>query len=340
LKIFKKYIYSNLSSNFFPIFLTLFGLTSIVYFVKLSNLTSIIKITFGELLYLYFIYIPNIMYYVMPISIFVAVILTLLKLSNEQELIVINSFGFSPKKLLFIFLPVMFVFSILLFIISFIVIPKMDNIYDNFKNIKKTEAQFNIKAGVYGQKFAQWLIYVEDKKNKIYKNITLFKSINNKDTFITAKEAYIKNKDGYLILELFNGSYLQIIKKNINQIDFEKMILNNKLNKIKKISTLSDLLDYWMEAVDKKISKRRRFIQNIFIIILPIISVFLYLGLGYFNPRIQKNRYFLVSLILLIFYMVIMQNLAYLKDFKVLWFGVFWFILGYLIYWVRVKKYY
>jgi len=265
LRVFKKYIYSNLSSNFFPIFLTLFGLTSIVYFIKLSRLTSIIKINFSELLYLYFIYIPNILYYVMPISIFVAVVLTLLKLSNEQELIVINSFGFSPKKLLIIFFPVIFAFSILLFIISFIIIPKMDNIYDNFKNIKKTEAQFNIKAGVYGQKFGKWLIYVENKKNKIYKNITLFQA-TNKDIFITAKKAFIKNKDGYLVLELFNGSYLQIEKNNISQIDFEKMILNNKLNQIKKISTLSDLFDYWMEAVDKKISKRRRFIQNIFII--------------------------------------------------------------------------
>ena len=340
MKILKKYIYSNLSTNFFPIFFTLFGLTSIVYFVKLSKLTSIIKISFSELLYLYFIYIPNILYYVLPITIFVAITLTLLRLSNDQELIVINSFGLSPKKISFIILPILLYFSFLLFVISFIVIPKMDNIYDNFKNIKKSEAQFNIKAGVYGQRFGNWLIYVQEKNNKIYKNITLFKSTNKKDTFITSKKAYIKNKNGFLILELYNGSYLQIDKNNINQIDFKKMILNNELTQIRKISTLNDIVDYWLESIKNKIGKRRRFIQNIFIVVLPLISIFLYLGVGYFNPRIQKNRFFLISLLLLIFYMVIMQNLAYVKEFKVLWFIVFWFILGYAVYWIRVKKYY
>ena len=96
----KKYLMTTYSQSFFPIFLTLYVITSIVYLVKIASLTSIIQINFLELLELYGYTIPTILFYTLPITIFVALALTLSKLSSEYELIVITSFGLNPIKIL------------------------------------------------------------------------------------------------------------------------------------------------------------------------------------------------------------------------------------------------
>jgi len=105
MKLLKKYLLINFSQTFFPIFLTLYSITSIIFLVKIASLTSIIQINFFELLELYLYSVPTILFYTLPISIFVSLSLTLSKLSSEYELIVITSFGLNPIKILKIFLP-------------------------------------------------------------------------------------------------------------------------------------------------------------------------------------------------------------------------------------------
>ena len=65
------YLYSQLAITFFPIFLGLFFITSIVFLVKIASLTSVITIDFFELFTLYAYVVPQIIFYTMPISFFV-----------------------------------------------------------------------------------------------------------------------------------------------------------------------------------------------------------------------------------------------------------------------------
>ena len=89
----KQYLYSQLAITFFPIFLGLFFITSIIFLVKIASLTSIITINFIELFTLYAYVIPQIIFYTMPISFFISLVITLSKLASEYELTVITSFG-------------------------------------------------------------------------------------------------------------------------------------------------------------------------------------------------------------------------------------------------------
>ncbi len=189
----KKYLNKTYSDTFFPIFLTLYTITSIIFLVKIASLTSVIQINFFELLELYSYNIATILFYTIPISLFISLGLSLAKLSSEYELIVITSFGLTPLKILRMFLPLLLLSSVVVLIISLALIPKSSFLKSSFMNNKKVEAQFNIKASEYGQEFGKWLIYVEKEKNGLYEDVVLYQQNDNEDVFIIAKYAKLIN---------------------------------------------------------------------------------------------------------------------------------------------------
>ena len=228
MKLLKKYLLLNYSETFFPIFLTLYTITSIIFLVKIASLTSIIQINFLELLELYSYSVPKILFYTLPICVFVSLVLTLSKLSSEYELIVITSFGLNPIKILKLIFPTILLSAILLLLLSLVLMPKADYMKETFLQNKKSEAQFNIKASEYGQAFGKWLIYVNEEDKGNYKDIVLFQQENNTDTFIISKYATMNNDGSSLSLNLDIGKALSFTEK-INQVDFKTMIINNEL---------------------------------------------------------------------------------------------------------------
>ena len=136
----KQYLYSQLAITFFPIFLGLFFITSVVFLVKIASLTSIITLDFFELFILFSYVIPQILFYTMPISFFLSLVITLAKLASEYELTVITSFGLNPTKILKIFLPITLIISSLLLVVSVGLIPKTKYLSKQFLEKKKKEA--------------------------------------------------------------------------------------------------------------------------------------------------------------------------------------------------------
>jgi len=339
MKLLKKYLSKTFSSTFFPIFFTLFAITSVVYLVKIASLTSVITISFKELLFLYSLTIPQILYYTLPITFFISMVLNLSKLSSEYELIVITSFGLSPLKILRLITPLSLLVSVVLFIISFILIPQADRTQEIFINKKKQEAQFNIKPNEYGQKFGPWYIYVEKKVKNKYSNITLYQIKDNTNRFIMASYAYIKTDANALTLELYNGSS-STISSYIQQIDFEKMTMTNYIKRTKRLSSLTDIVKYWKQTTPHS-SRLRIFIKNIFITLLPILSVLFYIVFGYYNPRYETNKAIIYSIGLVIIYITSMLQIADHKDLKVIWImPVVWIIFSIILYIKKIRRFY
>ena len=333
-----QYLISNLSSVFFPIFLTLFAITSVIFLVKIAALTSIITIDFSELLLLYSLQIPYILFYTLPITFFVSATINIAKLSSEYELIVITSFGLSPFRIMYLLIPISLLMSILLFIISFVLIPKAQYLEKSFLNKKKQEARFNIKPSEYGQKFGPWFMYVNSKENNDYKNMILYQNKNGKDTFIIASKANLHNNTSSLSLELFDGSS-SIISNSLEFVKFSKMTINNHLSVTKQLSSLKDLINYWIKNINS--NDRWLFLKNIFISLLPIISILFYVSLGYFNPRHEKNLSTVFSIVVVIIYIMLMQKLSNSMNMNYLYiFPISWIFLSYLVYMFRIKKYY
>jgi lipopolysaccharide export system permease protein len=339
MKLLKKYLSLTLGQTFFPLFFTLYSITSIITLVKIVSLTSVITMNFTELLYLYALNIPNILLYTLPVTFFIAVILNMSKLSSEYEMIVLTSFGLSPLKILNFLLPISLLVSISLLVLTLITIPQAKYLEQNFITTKKQNAQFNIKPSEYGQKFGPWNIYVEKKIKNNYQNITLLQPEDTSDTIIFAKSATIENNIDSLKLNLFDGSST-IIADNIKQVDFKKMTMNNILPKAKQISSFDDLIVYWSNIQEDDL-KRKMLMKNLFLSMLPFISLIFYIALGYYNPRYQKNKATIISIGLIVLYIVVMSKFAAMRNLNLLLLLPFlWIIISIIIYRIRVKPYY
>lgn len=339
MKLLNRYISGTISSTFFPIFLSLFAVTSVVFLVKIASLTSIITINFTELLYLYVLAIPNILYYTLPITFFIAMIITFSRLSGDYELMVLTSFGQSPLQLLKIIIPLSFLFSFATFVVAFILIPQSDYLNQAFIAKKQQEAQFNIKPSEYGQSFGPWYIYVSDKKDKTYYDITLFQPDKTKDIFIKSKSANIENNENSMGLNLYDGS-LYTIQEELQQIDFKQMKINNQFKKQKELRSFEDLKSYWINY-ETGSTVHRMMIQNILISLLPIISILFYIAFGYYNPRYEKSRSTLYAIALVTFYFVTLRFIAEQRDFNFITIlPVLWILFSIYVYRKRVLPYY
>jgi len=329
----KKYLNKTYANTFFPIFLTLYVVTSIIFLVKIASLTSIIQINIYELLELYSYNIATILFYTIPISLFISLVLSLAKLSSEYELIVITSFGLNPLQILKMFLPLLFFSSILVLIISLALMQKSSFMESSFLNYKKVEAQFNIQANEYGQQFGKWLIYVQKEENGLYKDIVLYQQNKTEDIFITAKNARLNNLKTSLNLSLNDGKVVKVGDK-VSQIDFKHMIINNDIEQIKNLNTFQDLIKYWS-------IKKAQFVWRCIFSISPLVLSFFIISLGYFNPRYDKNYSIPFAVGIIMIYLILTREMG--KEFEILSLyilPIIWIVVGYLFYRYKTKPYY
>ena len=339
MKLFHNYILKVYAQTFYPIFLTLFIITSIVYLVKIAVLTSIIQVNVYELLELYFFTVPTILFYTLPITIFISLVLTLSRLSSEYELIVISSFGLNPLRILYNLLPTLFLSTIFLLTNNLALMPKADYMRKVFLEHKKKEAQFNIKASQYGQQFAKWLIYVDKENKGLYENIVLYQRDGDKDNIIIAKKAITKNDGTNLSLNLTNGKAIKIDKK-ISQVNFQKMVINNEIKYTMNINSFNDLLTYWKNR-KKQDSYMSYFTFSVLSALFPLISILFIINFGFYNPRYDKNRSVAYSIITTVIFLIISRELSKTVGLQSLYsFPFIWIFISYIYYRVKIKNYF
>lgn len=304
----KQYLYSQLAITFFPIFLGLFFITSVIFLVKIASLTSIITINFLELFTLFMYVVPQILFFTMPISFFLSLVITLAKLSSEYELTVITSFGLNPMNILKLFLPITLVISALLLVVSVGLIPKTKFLTKQFLEKKKKEANFNIKASEFGQKFGDWLVYISEKDDKVYDEVKLFKTEKKEDQFIVSQTALLDNDKGFLSFKLENGKAFIINEKEFNQVNFKSMYINDSISD-SKIVIFTDSYNYWKDNISRNIDMDDLALY-VLTSLFPLLSLFLVITFGYFNPRYEKNRAVFYSLISVVLYYVLIKTIG------------------------------
>ncbi len=335
----KKYLFTNFTSSFYPIFFSLFSITSIIYLVKIASLTSIIQLNFLELLLLYGYNIPKILFFTLPISFIIGLTISMSKLSSEYELLVISSFGKNPISILKYFIPIAIALSISLIIISQAIIPKATFLNKQFIAAKKTDAQFNIKASKFGQEFGNWLIFIKEDDNKLYHDVKLLqKGDTSSDKFIIATNATMDNKAGNLNLNLYNGKSF-IISDTLEQTNYKNMILmDNK--KDSDIYSFLGITHYWKDMFNNK-NIAEDFTFNILVSIFPLISILFILIFSYYNPRYEKNKSILYSSILIVVFFIIIKKLTIFSPFILVFaIPIIWILSSYILYTKTIKKQY
>ncbi|MDX9814530.1 MAG: LptF/LptG family permease [Sulfurimonadaceae bacterium] len=290
MKIAKRYLLDNLSSLFISIFLPLFGVASIVFLIKLASYTAIIDLSFLDMGELFLFMLPELLFYTIPISFFVALVLTLFKLSSDNEMVVFFSLGVKPSFIIKTFLTPSLILSALLVFDYFVLFPHAKTLSHNFLSYKKSEAKFNLSASEFGHKFGDWLLYLaKENKDGSYEDAVLFNKKQPEEIFIESKKAEVINDGGVLKLKLSDGKGYSYSKEKLTQTDFETMYINDTMQT--SLEEHSSPLEYWFLQKDSK--KTKSFNINTLIALFVPISMFLTMSIGIINSRHQKSRVYL-----------------------------------------------
>jgi len=310
-----KYILKEFFPNFFSIFTILVTIISLIFIVYISNVTSSFQITFLELLKMYFLTLPQILFISISIAFFISAINTFSSLSETQELIAFFSLGFSPKKLLKPVFILALIFTFFNLFILFISIPYSKLAFKNFKIKKQQEAKFSLINSKTSQKLGEWNIFSDEK------NIFLFNL--NKNQFIIAKNANLNTKSQILKFNLKNGKVYDFNKSFeiiFKEMTFQKIIPQTHLS----IFNLKNYFQY-----------NKKTFRNYFpFALLPLALLFFIPLFSFFHPRLNKNNiaYPLVVIALYVTFSFTNKN-YYLAPLI----PVIFFIIGFILYKRRIR---
>ena len=332
------YLNSHFFSSFLTFLLPLFGIASLIFFVKIVSMTSIIRIDLLELLEMFFYLLPQILFFTLSISFFIAAVSTLYRLSYEFELIATFALGISPNKILKPFFKQAILLSIILSIFGLILIPQAKQLYKGFITHKKRELQLNIKPNDYGHKFGSWLLFIQGKQDNHYIDVALYsQDTQKKENFILASKATISNSPRGIKLTLFNGKAFSYDKETLQQITFEKMEIYDRSSS--RVFHYTEILNYWKEAFK---NKKRAFDMTFFLFIafFPLSSIYLVGYLGITNTRYERRNIFFSSLMATLLYFALAFGVAKPLGLKALIFLPIWMLIGYILFRKKILKRY
>jgi lipopolysaccharide export system permease protein len=274
---------------------------SIIFFIQISRVTSFIEITFLELGKLYTFMLPQIFLFTIPISFFIAISLSFFRLSKENETIVLFTLGYSPRKIALFFTTFAAVITILLLITSLVFIPLSRELNQNFIDYKKAEAAINIKATEFGQKFANWMVFVEkevkEDDNRAYENLIMYSK--TPERLIISEKAAIVNEQGELKLSLFNGRAYEVVGGTLHEVLFKNMLFFSYPSD--SIKSIDSILDFWKD-IKSDHKKAKNFSLYVLISLFPLATLFFALSYGIVTYRYQKGGIYGVIFSVLFFY--------------------------------------
>ncbi len=304
----KGYISSNFTKSFLMIFLPFFIIISLVFFVKISALTSKIQISFAELILLYSYSIPEIIFYTIPLSFVAALANVLINLSQGNELIALYALGLKAKKILSSLLLLGLLFSLLLASISFLAMPLSKQFYKAFKEEKRDEAKLNIIPGELGQKFGDYYMYVKEKTGDTFHDIVIYNRTNKADEqFFSSQTGHINNNENVTSLLLHKGYGYTYAKTKLQQAEYETMeVFDSSKSQGFQFQTI---LSYWSEGKEIREKVMHRILFYVFTSLIPLLSVYLVASFTMINPRYQQNRSFLIIFVTTLFFYVIASSL-------------------------------
>jgi lipopolysaccharide export system permease protein len=293
------YLLSNFSQLYFSIFLPLYVIASVIMLVKIAAFTSVIQLDLMEMVKLYFFMLPELLFFTLPVTFFISAVMTVAKLSFDYEMIVIFSLGVKPSHVSKFFFKLALMQSLLLFVMFFVIAPHTKNLYKNFLQVKKTEAQFNIEASEYGHKFGDWLIFVgASSKEGAFQDVIMFNQQDDEETLILAKDADVVTKNGVLKLELGLGKGFTYTKDSLSQMTYRKMYINDTT--VADTDEYKDTFQYWLNP-DQREKMTRKFTINTLVALFPLLTLLLVPTIGIINARHQKGytyAYIFTSIIL------------------------------------------
>lgn len=293
MKLAYRYLLNHFLSTNLSLFGVLFLIVSMVFFIQLARMTASIEISLFDFFKLYSFMIPRILIFTLPLSFFIALTLTLYRLSRENESIVYFTLGFSPRQMGRFFLRIAGLLSAFCLLISLVFIPIALVLQNNFIDYKKTQVKFNIKSGEFGQKFLDWLIFIEKENDGLYQNIIMYrplKKLGEKELFIIAKEGILERNEQSLSFRLRQGNVYDFEQNQTWYAGhFDDIVINTLISDDIESRTL---LEYY-KGISTSPKRAQEFVIYTLIALFPLASTLFALSFGIVTYRYDKGLVYL-----------------------------------------------
>lgn len=230
---------------------------------------------------------PAILFYILPISFLVAIAMTFLRLSHDNELMALFSLGSNAQNLLYRFFLIGTLFSLILLMLSVVLMPQTKQQFKAFTQQKAAQAEININPSKLGQKFGDLFVYVEKKEGKRMKNIVIYKKdANLSNQLFIAKEATLENNNSLVTLTLKEGSGYTFSADSLKKIEYERMSVFKNLTL--KAFTYNNVITYWQNFSHNP-KKKSRIFFFLFASLIPLLGLMIIASFSIINPRYQRN---------------------------------------------------
>lgn len=241
-----------LKEMFSPFIINLFFFTFIFLMARILDITNLIvnyKISIVYFLLLLAYSIPDFMVYVIPMAVMMSVLLTFIKLSNDNEILALKASGVSLYRMI---VPVLFFCLAGCLLTAFMSIWGMPRGRIAFKEMTVRVATSNLNVSIqerkFNDRFKGVMLYVGniDKTDGMLRDVFIedSRAKNALSTSIVApKGKFFANPDELIFqLRLFDGIISQVELKNrsVHTISFDtydiKLDLEGTASRIKKVS--------------------------------------------------------------------------------------------------------
>ena len=328
----RQYLYSHLNVLFFSIFIPLFTIASVIFMIKLATFTAVIQLNPSEMGKLYLFVLPELLFYTLPLAFIVAGTLTLYRLSNDNEMVVVFSLGISPTFLLRVLAKPALLLTFVLFVDYLVVTPYIKSISKNFIQQKQAEAKFNLTASEFGHNFGDWMLFINKSNDnaRAYGDVVLFNKNLNEEVLLVADKAELLNQQGNLQLKLSEGEGYTYNADTFKRMQYKTLMINDVVERDE--TPYSDTISYWTSTFDQEY-RQRLLTTNALLSLFPSLSLFLIVAMGVVHARHQKRWIYLwLFLSITVFYTGSMLLHKPLHFWAIPVFSIFWLSITYGFY--------
>ncbi len=198
-----KYVSKEIWAVFLTCLMIFMFIIMATYMIDLTNLIINYGVGFGALFSLILCQVPRFILFAMPISCLMAVLLSFIRMSSDNEIIALHSSGISLYQMM----PPVILFSVICMFFSVFLtlfwVPYGNRTYESVSiNIMKSRADFLVKERIFGNLVKDVVFYVNSysPKSKIMKDVFVVdKRKGNDITFVAKKAKFIPAKNGVVI---------------------------------------------------------------------------------------------------------------------------------------------
>jgi lipopolysaccharide export system permease protein len=288
MKFYRRYITTNFLTTFLFNIVTISSIIAISQSLRLLNLFSNYNINIKDFFYIFFLLYPAIIFFLIPISVYISCVQVFYNLYKNSELTVLFSAGISKLKLAKATLLAVIFIMISHYILTFYYLPKANHAFrEELTFSKTTKFTVNFK-NTFSTPLPGVSIYSESNDKTSYKNIFIEDTrLKQKIITYTASSAKISTDARKLIL--LQGKRQDIDKINLktNTLIFDELeimlvnfFLNENLqkNKDKAISEMNiqELLSSSKQSSDNN-NKARMMSEANLRILWPLLTPLLFL---------------------------------------------------------------